>query len=159
MAWIRKPHVLERVDALCVEGNGSCSVSVENQLVISGKYDAAVRLLHDMEELVNDALVSGDLVAIENGHEKHRVHVLRKFLPILGGLDLGDVDAHINLDISPTFEIEGTEADKVTSIVAGFRSFVDSADEIVRKSEREFFFVHKSQVAHNRNSTKNTDKL
>ena len=159
MAWIRKPHVIERVDAIGIEGDGSCSLSVENQLVISGKHDAAVRLLHDMEKLINDALVSGELVAVENGREKHHVHVLGKFLPSLGGLDLVDVDAHINLNISPTFEIEGTEADKVTSIVTGLRSLVDSADEIVRKSEHKSVIVHKPQVPHGNNSTKNTDKL
>lgn len=135
MTWSRESDVLERVDSSSATDNAFCSIRRQNKFVLSGKNNAAVSFLHDLEKLINHYLIRGDLTLTrENGSEEHHVILVDERLTV-GISDLGDEDARIDLDITPLLRIKGAQAHEIATRMASLGSGENRPEKRIRDLE------------------------
>lgn len=135
MTWTRKPDVLERIDPSRTANDAYCSLRVENKLIFTGKNDAAIRFLHDLENLIDQHIVEGDLtVTGVDGRKKHQVILFDDRFTV-GANDLGDEDANIHLDVTPLLRVVGAQADEIAARISSLRSGKNNSQNIIRKTE------------------------
>ena len=135
MTWSRESDVLERVDSSSVTDNAFCSIRRQNKFVLSGKNNAAVSFLHDLEELIDHYLISGDLTLTrEHRGEEHHVALLGERLAV-GISDFGNEDARIDLDITPLLRIKGAQAHEIATLMASLGSSENGPEKRIRHLE------------------------
>lgn len=135
MTWSRESDVLERVDPSSATDNAFCSIRRQNKFVLSGKNNAAVSFLHDLEKLINHYLIRGDLTLTrEHGGEEHHVILVDDRLTVGIG-DFGDEDARIDLDITPLLRIKGAQAHEIATRMTGFGGGENRPEKRIRDLE------------------------
>ncbi len=135
MVWVRENDSFEGVDSSRATDDAYCGIRVEHKLILTCKNDAAISFLHDLENLINERIISGDITAVGvDGSKKHHVALFDNRLTDSIG-DLGDENANIYLDVTPLLRFVGTQAHKIAPVVSRLRSGEDVDNDTIRKTE------------------------
>lgn len=155
MPWIRKNDVLESIDSGSGKPDLFCRMTVGDRVAISINHDAAVGVIHQLQELFNNGGVDGTLAASGVRTHPHDVRILEKLLAICAS-DLWDKNCHVNLEIIPRIVVWGTEGNEHPLIKRLFGCGVDRLEEIIMDRKREASGEAESEVSHEHNHAMET---
>lgn len=136
MPWIKINDAPEEIDSGIGEAGLVCRMMVGDKVAISINHDAAVGVIHQLQELFNNGGVDGTLAASGVRTYPYDVLLLGKLLAICTS-DLWDENCHLNLEIIPRIAFWGTEGNEHPLIKRLWGDGVDRVEEITMDTKRE----------------------
>lgn len=155
MPWIRINDALESIDSGSGESDLVYRVMVGDRATISINHDAAVGVIHQLQELFNNGGVDGTLAASGVWTHPHDVPILEKLLAICTS-DLWDENCHVNLEIIPRILVWGTEGNEHPLINSSFGGGVDRVEEIIMDGKPKLSGEAESEVSHEQHPATDT---
>lgn len=128
MGWIRPDDALEGVVPAGAETDATGLVRRKHRFVVRADHDASIELAHDLKDLIDKHLVSGNLIADENRDKKHPMVVLSDLLAFLA-LGTGDEERGIYFEVAPTLTVRGAERDVVDFLQSTLGSPTDRSQD------------------------------
>lgn len=147
MAWIREDDVFEPVEAVGAKDDFFCNLGVRERAVLSVEHDAAVRVIHQLQELANQDGVDIRLTPSSVGSYPSTLGILEKLLSICTD-DTWDENCHVNLEIVPRITVWSTEGNEHPLLKRFFGSGIDRLKEVIVNRQRDTGSKAKSEVTH-----------
>lgn len=147
MTWLREDDVLEPIKTVGAKDDFFCNLGVRDRAVLSVEHDAAVRVIHQFQELANQDGVDIRLMSGPVGSYPTALGILEKLLSICTD-DTWDENCHVNLEIVPRITVWSAEGHEHPLLSRFFGSGIDRLKEVIVNRQRDTGSKAKSEETH-----------